>query len=67
MWDKKECDKIAELTEDISEYTWLDVLVNVIQKCKLNKRAVIALISVGAFNGKNNTNNRQAMLYEFDS
>jgi DNA polymerase-3 subunit alpha len=64
---QKECDKIAELTEDISEYTWLDVLINVIQKCKLNKRAVIALISVGAFNGKNNTNNRQAMLYEFDS
>ena len=64
---QKECDKIAALTEDISGYTWLDVLINVIQKCKLNKRAVIALISVGAFNGKNNTTNRQTMLYEFDS
>ena len=64
---QKECDKIAALTEDISGYTWLDVLIDVIQKCRLNKRAVIALISVGAFNGKNNTTNRQTMLYEFDS
>jgi len=64
---QKECDKIAELTEDISGYSWLDVLVNIIQKHRINKRAVIALISVGAFNGTNNKMSRQTMLYEFDS
>ena len=65
----KECEKIEELVsnQDISKYTWMDVLVKVINGCKLNKRAVISLISVGAFNGVNNTKNRQEMLYEFDS
>jgi DNA polymerase-3 subunit alpha len=64
---QKECEKISDMTEDISGYSWLDVLINVIQKCRINKRAVISLISVGAFNGKNNTISRQRMLYEFDS
>ena len=64
---QKECEKIRDIEEDISEYSWLDVLINVIQKCRINKRAVISLISVGAFNGKNNTISRQRMLYEFDS
>jgi DNA polymerase-3 subunit alpha len=64
---QKECEKIRDIEEDISEYSWLDVLINVIQKCRINKRAVISLISVGAFNGKNNTTSRQRMLYEFDS
>jgi DNA polymerase III alpha subunit len=63
---QKECEKIEELG-DVSEYNWLDCLINIIHKLKLNKRAVIALISVGAFNGKNNTETRQKMLYEFDS
>ena len=64
---QKECEKIRDIEEDISEYSWLDVLINIIQKCRINKRAVISLISVGAFNGKNNTTSRQRMLYEFDS
>ena len=65
----KECEKIEELLSrhDVSEYTWMDVLVKIINGCKLNKRAVISLISVGAFNGVNNTKHRQEMLYEFDS
>ena len=65
----KECDKIEELQKntDISNYTWLDALINIIYKHNLNKRSVIALISVGAFNGKNNTTSRGKMLYEFDS
>ena len=33
----------------------------------MNKRSTIALISVGAFNGANNRESRQKMLYEFDS
>ena len=65
----KECEKIEDITktEDISEYTWMDVLVKIINSRRINKRAVIALVSVGAFNGVNNTKNRQEMLYEFDS
>ena len=49
------------------EYNWMDCLVNLIHKKKLNKRSVISLISVGAFNGPNNRESRQRMLYEFDS
>tara|TARA_R100000008_G_scaffold47898_1_gene28397 strand:+ start:21 stop:983 length:963 start_codon:yes stop_codon:yes gene_type:complete len=66
---KNECEKIKNicLEEDVSLYSWMDVLTNIIYKGRLNKRSVIALISVGAFNGKNNTKCRQAMLYEFDS
>ena len=68
-----ECDKInrflpeAEeiLHKTIDNWNWLDILNNL---CSiLNKQAVIALISVGAFNGKNNNKNRNEMLYEFDS
>ena len=65
----KECEKLSELVakQDISEYSWLDCLIKIIHELRLNKRAVIALISVGAFNGKNNTTSRQRMLYDFDS
>ena len=65
----KECEKIEEISSsaDISKYGWMDVLTKVIHKGRLNKRAVIALISVGAFTGENNTVDREQMLYEFDS
>ncbi len=65
----KEVEKIQELigTTDISQYTWMDCLVKIIHELKINKRASISLISVGAFNGPNNRMNRQKMLYEFDS
>jgi DNA polymerase-3 subunit alpha len=65
----KECDKLEGLKNsvDISKYSWMDSLVGIIYELNLNKRAVIALISVGAFSGKNNTVSRQRMLYEFDS
>jgi len=65
----KECEKIAGLVseQDISNYSWLDCLVKVIYGLNLNKRSVISLISIGAFNGRNNTENRQRMLYDFDS
>ena len=64
-----ECEKIESLRleEDVSLYSWMDVLTKIIYKGRLNKRSTIALISVGAFNGKNNTKDRQAMLYEYDS
>tara|TARA_R110002012_G_scaffold293234_1_gene488831 strand:+ start:78 stop:1028 length:951 start_codon:yes stop_codon:yes gene_type:complete len=66
---RKECEKIEEICSenDISVYSWMDVLNNIIYKGRLNKRAVVALISVGAFNGINNTKDRERMLYEFDS
>ena len=66
---RNECNKIEEICsqEDVSLYSWMDVLNKIIYKGKLNKRAVVALISVGALNGTNNTKDRQAMLYEFDS
>jgi DNA polymerase III alpha subunit len=38
-----------------------------IYKGKVNKRAAISLISVGAFNGPKNLTDRKTMLYEFDS
>ena len=65
----KECDKIQDLKNsvDISTFNWLDCLINIIYKCNLNKRSVISLISVGAFNGINNVSSRAKMLYEFDS
>ncbi len=65
-----ECNKIRTLPEthgDVSEYTWMDCLVRLITELNINKRATIAMISVGAFNGKNNTISRQKMLYEFNS
>jgi DNA polymerase III alpha subunit len=65
----KECEKLKELKNrvDISKYSWMDSLVGIIYELNLNKRASISLISVGAFNGENNTTSRQQMLYEFDS
>jgi DNA polymerase-3 subunit alpha len=65
----KESEKIMEYISkhDVQDYTWMDCLVNMIAGLRLNKRATIALISVGAFNGKNNRESRQKMLYEFDS
>ena len=66
---KNECKKIEDIcTEnDISGYSWMDVLTKVIHGGRLNKRSVVALISVGAFNGQNNKKDRQQMLYEYDS
>tara|TARA_Y100000592_G_scaffold16053_1_gene23665 strand:- start:5711 stop:7249 length:1539 start_codon:yes stop_codon:yes gene_type:complete len=65
----KECEKIEELKQeqDISQFTWMDCLVKAIHKKKINKRAVIAMISVGCFNGPNNRISRQKMLYDYDS
>jgi DNA polymerase III alpha subunit len=65
----KECDKIIDLVsrKDISDYCWMDCLVKIIHELNLNKRSVISLIAVGAFNGVNNLVSRQKMLYEFDS
>lgn len=65
----KECEKIQEFisSNDVKEYTWMDSLIRIIHGLRLNKRCVIALISVGAFNGVNNRESRQKMLYEFDS
>ena len=64
-----ECKKLEEIVseKDISDYSWLECLVEIIHKKNINKRSVISLISVGAFNGKNNTEHRKKMLYEFDS
>jgi DNA polymerase-3 subunit alpha len=66
---KNECKKLEDLCSDndISGYSWMDVLTKVIHKGRLNKRSVVALISVGAFNGENNKIDRQKMLYEYDS
>ena len=64
---QKECEKIEQISEDIANYTWMDVLINIIYKGRINKRAAIALISIGAFNGVNNKKHREKMLYEFDS
>lgn len=65
----KESEKIMEYISkhDVSEYSWMDCLIHLVAGLRLNKRAAIALISVGAFNGKNNRESRQKMLYEFDS
>jgi DNA polymerase-3 subunit alpha len=66
---KNDCAKINELlsSHDVSEYNWLECLINIIYRQNINKRSTIALISVGAFNGKKNTESRKKMLYEFDS
>ena len=65
----KECEKIEQLKSkhDVENFTWINCLVELIHRGKLNKRAVTSLISVGAFTGKNNTVSRQQMLYEYDS
>jgi DNA polymerase III alpha subunit len=62
----KECEKLQNL-ENIENYTWMDCLINIIHKLRINKRSAIAMISVGAFNGPRNRESRQKMLYEFDS
>lgn len=62
----KECEKVETLG-DVSGYSWIDCITKIIHPLKINKRAAIAMISVGAFNGKNNTESRRKMLYEFDS
>lgn len=65
----KECEKIQAIKseKDISEFSWMDCLIQIIHKGKINKRAAIALMSIGAFNGKNNRETRQKMLYDYDS
>tara|TARA_R110002167_G_scaffold255783_2_gene462169 strand:+ start:17985 stop:19580 length:1596 start_codon:yes stop_codon:yes gene_type:complete len=66
----KECDKISEFiknNENVSQFTWMDCLFDMVFGLNINKRATIALISVGAFNGKNNLTSRQTMLYEYNS
>jgi DNA polymerase-3 subunit alpha len=66
----KECEKINNLKEthgDVSDYTWMDCLIRLINELNINKRATIAMISAGAFNGKNNRLSRATMLYEYDS
>jgi DNA polymerase-3 subunit alpha len=65
----KESEKIMEYIakHNVQDYTWMDCLIHLVAGLRLNKRATIALISVGAFNGKNNLDSRQKMLYEFDS
>ena len=64
-----ETKKIMEFMQDkeIKDFGWLDCLFLIINDLRINKRATIALISVGAFNGRNNLDSRQKMLYEFDS
>jgi DNA polymerase-3 subunit alpha len=65
----KECEKIEEIksNEDISKFSWMDCLVKIIHKGKINKRAAVSLMSIGAFNGENNRETRQKMLYDYDS
>ena len=49
----------------LADWNWIDVLL--FFGTSVNKRAMNALISVGAFNGTNNRKHRNEMLYEFDS
>lgn len=65
----KECEKIEALQkeQDISNYSWMDCLIKIIYSRKINKRATVAMISVGAFSGVKNRESRQKMLYEYDS
>lgn len=64
-----ECAKIENIksNHDISNFTWLNCLMEIIYNGKVNKRAAVSLISVGAFNGPKNHMDRKKMLYEFDS
>ena len=64
-----ECTKIENIksNHDISNFTWLNCLMEIIYNGKVNKRAAVSLISVGAFNGPKNHMDRKKMLYEFDS
>ena len=57
-------------TKDIESFTWLDCLFTfggVKQGEKLGKRTIESLISIGAFNGKNNKIQRNKMLYEYSA
>jgi DNA polymerase III alpha subunit len=54
-----------KLGKTFAEFTWLDTLFNL--GLKVNKTCIEALITVGAFNGKNNTKHRNALLYEYKS
>lgn len=66
---KNDCEKFVNLLSesDITNYSWLDCLLKIIHDKNINKKSVISLISIGAFNGKNNKTTRKQMLYEFDS
>lgn len=56
---------LEDTVGEFSQWRWVDVIGNIFGK--INKRALVALISVGAFNGVNNRMHRNKMLYEFDS
>ena len=62
---ESECKKIFALIKEIPlcNMSWINLLINVCDK--INKKAVEALISVGAFNGPNNKMPRLQMLYEY--
>lgn len=52
-----------QLNKNISEFNWMELLLYFSPKVK--KTAFVSLISVGAFNGKNNQKSRNAMLFEY--
>jgi DNA polymerase III alpha subunit len=66
---EKMLDLVPELEKKLgktfAEFTWLDTLFNL--GMKVNKTCIEALITVGAFNGKNNTKHRNSLLYEYKS
>lgn len=68
---KKTCNNVEshvkENNKDVVNYNWMDCLIKMIYELNIDKRSSIAMISVGAFNGVNNTLSRQKMLYEYDS
>lgn len=63
---EKECDKIIEAfpnTKEIKELSWIEILA--FYSSKINKKAFVALISSGCFDGKNRPS-RNKMLYDYD-
>lgn len=62
-----ECKKIQSLICNINmdKFTWMEILCNFADV--INKRAFVAMISTGCFNGSNNRNTRNQMLYDFDN
>tara|TARA_R110000824_G_scaffold199900_3_gene383952 strand:- start:23880 stop:27038 length:3159 start_codon:yes stop_codon:yes gene_type:complete len=66
-----EAQKLCDITQEynkikpLEEWNWVDTLLFL--GTSVNKRAMNALISIAAFNGKNNRKQRNEMLYEFDS
>jgi DNA polymerase-3 subunit alpha len=63
---EKECSKILNIfneLEDSCNMNWMQVLTQICDK--INKKAVEALISVGALNGPKNKVSRLKMLYEY--